>query len=106
MSVESELTSGAVADKVRSLLAKYPETRDNDKLLWLSYCVVYRGLRNFMTDEQYQSFKNWLMLPHTPMFESLSRARRKLQENNPELRGDGYLKKKDSANTIRDWARE
>jgi hypothetical protein len=77
-----------VEGKVHQILQKYPATRDSDKLLWLAYNSLYNNLKSVIKSGEYDQFKQWILSPDTPIFESLSRARRKIQEQHPELEGD------------------
>lgn len=68
------------------LLKKIPETRGNDMILFYEYC-----LSNWIRDtEMYRVFKDtsFRKAKNIPVFESISRARRKAQEKYPELRPD------------------
>lgn len=77
-----------VNEKVESILSRYAETRDSDKKLWLAYNVIYNDLKNVLGEANYYKFRKWLLQEKTPVFESLSRCRRKIQENRPELEGN------------------
>lgn len=75
---------------VKTILTEKPETRDDDNLLWLE------ALRSATKDFKYGSKMADLTLAYVlksihslglPSFETVSRARRKLQEKYPELRG-------------------
>jgi hypothetical protein len=88
-----------VQDRVEYLLEKYVETRDSDKLLWLAYNAVFNDLKAHLVN--YNMFRAWLLKPKTPVFESLSRARRKIQEEKIELRGQYYSRRQDEAEAIR-----
>jgi hypothetical protein len=75
-----------VEGRVHDILVKHPQCRDNDKLLWLAYNRIWNNLdANALTS--YETFKAWVLKDTTPVFESLSRARRKIQEQHPELEG-------------------
>ena len=89
-------------DRVRYLLEKYPQCRDSDKELWLAYNVIFNNLKENMTS--YEVFRLWLKNPETPVFESLSRCRRKIQEKEPHLRGELANERKIEAENVRDWA--
>jgi len=106
MSVETDLLSGKTQDKVENLLQKYPELRDNDKTLFLTYLNLYHGLRDKLRSahDPYEVFKEIILSEDVPMFESVSRARRKLQEMRAHLRGQSYDVKKGSAEQISLWA--
>lgn len=75
---------------VKEILEYIPSTRDDDYLLWLkvleitataveynatfAHCIT---LNDFLSTAKYSNY---------PHFETVSRARRKIQENYPELR--------------------
>lgn len=92
-----------VQDKVKYLLEKYPETRDSDKVLWLAYNCVFNYLKETIETGNYSAFKNWLCRKDTPVFESLSRARRKVQEEHPRLSGDKPTRMQE-AEAVKGWA--
>jgi len=77
-----------VEGRVHLILQKYPETRDNDRILFLAYHSLYNGLKDVIKTGDYQKFREWILSPDTPIFESLSRSRRRIQEEHPELEGD------------------
>jgi len=68
-------------EKVEKLLSRHFETRDSDKLLWIAYLVSYHGLREILDDDSYFKFKNMIMNENTPTVESITRIRRKFQED-------------------------
>jgi len=73
-------------DKVKTLLQMNPEFRDSDKKLYWDIChrkgyVRYDGV---MTKQNFLA---------APAFESVSRARRKVQENHLELRSSKNVQK-------------
>lgn len=77
-----------VQDRIKFLLERYPEVRDNDKLLWLAYNCHFTHLKEVVATGEYKNFRDWMLKEDVPVFESLSRARRKVQEENSELAGD------------------
>lgn len=98
------------AKLVKSILAKYPETRDSDNLLYLRAIeVVARQNKSFgelqkMTVPHFLRNMQRLNLPH---YDTVSRARRKIQANHPELRGTAEAGKRRSRleNEYRQFAR-
>lgn len=90
-------------DRVEYLLTHYPTTRDCDKTLWLGYCRLFCELDQGLT-YSYDHFKSWLLKSDVPMFESLSRCRRKLQEKHPHLRGQFYHHKQTEAALVKEWS--
>lgn len=92
-----------VKDKVGILLEKYPETRDSDKVLWLAYCWEYTPLRELFTYEGYSEFSQVVKAKEIPTFESLTRVRRKYQENGKYL-GKRRKQKMQNADDMKRWA--
>ena len=75
-----------IEKKVRFILENNPATRDDDDLLMLEYCAlvgvnIQRPFYAVMKDAD------------TPNRESVTRARRKLQEKHEELRGSKYIQR-------------
>lgn len=65
-------------DKVKDLLVKYPQLRDSDKrLIWAIWTVSNKTSFGSITKDSFYSANS---------SESITRARRKVQELNPELR--------------------
>ena len=94
-----------VKEKVRHVLEHYPETRDSDKLLWLSYMERFRGLGEvFGTPEQFVAFKKLMLDPDTPQAESIRRVRQKCQEDGLFL-GHHRRSRKEEAEKVREWTR-
>lgn len=75
---------------VKEVLETYPETRNDDYLLWLRVIAAYEvnnDLCGIETMTVYDFLKTAKSMP-IPCFESVSRARRKIQEQNPDLRAE------------------
>lgn len=68
-------------DKVEWALNKYPQTRDNDRLL---ICVIYA---RFYGADLTAPFKATMLDHNLPNFETIRRCRQKAQEQHPDLRG-------------------
>lgn len=69
---------------VKEELERHPETRDNDALLYLNIC---EKMHPGVTDKPiWEVMKNRKALG-IPLFETVGRARRKIQEKNEDLRG-------------------
>ena len=75
---------------VRSILYSEPQTRDDDYLLWLRAIRIVAAEKGFTGFEKAVSVESFLSnvkgMP-LPKYETVSRARRKLQALYPELRG-------------------
>ena len=81
-----------VAYKVEWYLKQYPETRSSDKLLL--WKIISKG-KDTIT---YQDFLN------APSMESITRARRKCQEQNLELKAEKGVEKQRDINAIKTQA--
>lgn len=85
---------------VEKLLIHQPQTRDNDKLLILK---VWAYQNPQLRDSNY-SFTNFAVNYLNGLYadsESITRARRKLQENNPHLRGEKWYERHQEAEEVR-----
>lgn len=102
MSVENDLINTTIMQDVHILLKDYSRLRDSDRMLWLAYCVKHKNLKQVLGVENYEKFKKWLLDENIPAFESITRARRKVQENFADVRGSKYKEKQASAEVIRD----
>lgn len=90
-----------VKDTVKDILIEYPKTRDNDHLLLLYVWTIQNPM---LKDKStlFIHFAGELMRGKYAHFESISRVRRKLQENHPELRGDLYNARHTLSKKVRD----
>ena len=73
--------------QVRCILHNNPRTRDDDMLL---YSVFMAQSGQVGPLETFYEVMNTAKLRKLPSYESITRARRKVQENEPELRGERY----------------
>lgn len=85
-----------ISNMVKKVLIEIPETRDDDNLLWLE------ALRESLKDRKSGYAMADLTLAYVlksihklglPSFETVSRARRKLQAKYPELRGSENVRR-------------
>lgn len=89
-----------VIDRVEYILRNYLSSRDNDKKLYLRYILEVYDIKDCtMAIDVF----NIILHKKTPSFESISRARRKIQEHNPELRGKNYKERKKEQEKVREW---
>tara|TARA_R110002020_G_scaffold374627_3_gene585906 strand:+ start:711 stop:1013 length:303 start_codon:yes stop_codon:yes gene_type:complete len=84
---------------VKELLKEFPLTRDNDNLLILK--VWAEQDNTLRMNKSFSDFSVGMIAGKYMKFESVSRARRKVQEENPELRGKYYKERKELAEEIR-----
>lgn len=75
---------------VEKVLREHSVTRDDDFKLYVWACQIMNPeiMREEFGKALWHHSENGL-----PSYESITRARRKLQEQNPELRGKKYLKR-------------
>lgn len=84
-------------EKVEVLLKKYPHLRDNDNALVANIWWTGVDLKNKTATELLRMLSN----KELPNIEAITRARRKLQEENPELRGNTYKGRKEEEQDVR-----
>ena len=95
----------SVLNNVSELLHKHPRLRDSDNLLvstlwWKYYGDEYcrhGSIINLLTD---------LSKDKLPSYESVSRCRRKIQEEVPQLRGEKWEKRHESEETVKKELKE
>ena len=74
-------------DEVKAILDKYPQTRDDDMLLYGQY-LFQKNLVG--KDETFFRVLSSATKRKLPSYESVTRARRKVQEKEPSLLGKRY----------------
>lgn len=84
---------------VEKLLQEFPLTRDNDNLLLLKVWAEQDS--TLRMNKSFSDFSVGMIAGKYMKFESISRARRKVQEETPELRGKYYKDRKELAEEIR-----
>ena len=73
-----------IESKVLNILIVNPEARDNDRLLFVEY------IKRHNPDLVKRGYAEVMLSGELPNYEGITRARRKLQEKHPELRGRKY----------------
>lgn len=78
-----------IIDIVKSILIEKPATRNSDYLLWLEVLREYMSVKGTSALLSMWTVEQFLTYSHTlvPCFQSVSRARRKIQRAYPELKG-------------------
>tara|TARA_R100000742_G_C4269736_1_gene88298 strand:- start:17 stop:319 length:303 start_codon:yes stop_codon:yes gene_type:complete len=89
-------------DIVKSLLSKHPKLRDNDNKLLAT--VWYHKMDKI--EESVVDFLHILAEGELPSSESIRRCRQKLQELNPELRGELWNKRHQMQKQVKDELKE
>ena len=80
-----------LSNKIEVLLEKYPTYRDNDKKL-ISHIWMEQmgGIDNMQKMNLYEFCKSWVSDSNISSPDTICRARRKVQEIKPHLRGSQY----------------
>lgn len=73
--------------EVKRILNTWPATRDDDMLL---YAIFVAESRLVSSDETFYKVMSTAKARKLPSYESVTRARRKVQENEPDTRGKRY----------------
>ena len=73
-----------VEERVRKILVHNPRTRNDDNLLIYEYLSTYHDINNVSDKELLLNSKQLGI----PSFETITRARRKVQEKHPELKDE------------------
>jgi len=94
----NEITN--IRGTVENLLREEPKYRDSDTLLWARIVQDYLGgfdiLRAMSAYELLRKFTKGEL----PSYESVSRARRMVQQDNEELRGTAYAERQKKVEQI------
>ena len=73
-----------VEKTVKAILTERPQTRDDDHYLYYQYACYNSRTNGRSFDTMFVFYKHYGL----PSFESVSRARRRVQQKCPELRSD------------------
>ena len=87
-------------EEVRNIMIRFPSTRDDDMLLYAMFCVE-RG--SVGVDETFYNVLTSAKRRAIPSYESVTRARRKVQECEPSLRGERHKARKQEEEEYRDF---
>jgi hypothetical protein len=87
---------------VEDLLRRYPILRDNDNRLFANILVCLDDNLRDNKDATADYVLSSLATGKYPSLESITRARRKIQETIPELRGNKYKSRMNSEKEVRD----
>ena len=87
-----------VQEQVQILLETYPKLRDNDVRLVASY--YYNNISN-INQISAIDFLQIMVNGNLPSPDTITRARRKLQEKYPELRGVNYVERQKLEKQVR-----
>ena len=88
----------SVVDDVELFLTKYPSLRDDDEKLMAN---IWNSHIGNLEDVDAKEILHMLAKHELPSYESISRSRRKIQELNPNLRGDKWIERQKRAKKIK-----
>ena len=88
--------------EVYRLLMKYPHLRDNDQRLVATFHNYEVGGTKILSSMTAIEYLNAIIESRLTNPETITRARRKVQEEYPETRGGKYLKRKKAEYEIRE----
>jgi hypothetical protein len=90
-------------EQVKIILTEWNQTRDDDMLLW----AIFLHMNGYVKPEE----KFFDVVPKArerglPSYESITRARRKVQEKEPSLRGKRYVQRMKAESEYHDYYRD
>jgi hypothetical protein len=89
-------------NRVELLLKRFPAYRDCDtKLVAHIWMEQIGGVEKMKQINLHDWMKMWIENPNIASPETISRARRKIQEANADLRGENYKLRKDQEKDVR-----
>ena len=88
----------SVIDEVEKFLTRYPVLRDDDEKLMAN---IWNSHIGNLEDVDGKEILSMLANHELPSYESISRCRRKLQEECPNLRGDKWHERHKRADNIK-----
>lgn len=90
-------------DEVKDIMVKYPSSRDDDYLLY----SIYLHMNGYVkSDERFFDVFPKAKERGLPSYEGITRARRKVQEKEPSLRGKNYEKRHKEEEEYHDYYRD
>ena len=95
-----------IKDRVRFLLEKYPELRDDDTRLYATYISFQLGGKNKLMEISGYNLLIKIAQNEVSHFESVRRVRSKLQEQDATLRGERYLERQRQAGVTRNQIKD
>tara|TARA_Y100000296_G_scaffold62060_1_gene72020 strand:+ start:133 stop:441 length:309 start_codon:yes stop_codon:yes gene_type:complete len=90
-------------DKVINLLTKHPSLRDSDERLAAN--IWYNNIKNVDEIDAITLLSRFAE-GKLPSYESISRCRRKIQEEKPDLRGKKWAKRHSKQQLVKDEIKE
>lgn len=91
-----------IEERVEEILRKHLKSRDSDNELFLAWMFYEEG----MTEGEKEAFGTLKeVIRRMPALETLTRSRRRLQEENPYLRGSTYRQRQNREKQVRSFYR-
>jgi len=87
-----------IQDQVKVLLTNHKSCRDNDNRLFMT---LLHNIDPELMKGSFEDFAKKFVKGSFPAMESVTRARRKAQEENPELRGETYIERQFAETEVR-----
>jgi len=88
---------------IEHILQSYPQTRDNDERLAANVLHFFLKKRNIHTTElNAQQLLQMYAEGKLPTIDYITRVRRKLQEENPHIRGEMYKIRKGKSTKVKE----
>jgi len=88
--------------EVKRILNTWPATRDDDMLL---YAIFIAESKLVSSGETFYKVMSTAKARNLPSYESVTRARRKVQEKEPDTRGKRYKARQKEEETYHDYYR-
>ena len=87
---------------VKELLTQHPTYRDNDrKLVAHIWMKQVGGVQNMRAYNLYDFMRDWIDDDAIIMPDTITRARRKVQQDNSHLRGESYVQRQNEEKEVR-----
>ena len=93
-----------VLDQVKDLLTNHPHLRDDDERLMAT--MWFKHMEEKLEEMSAFDLLKQLATSNLPSYESISRCRRKLQEECPELRGEKWDKRHKAQEDVKEDLKE
>lgn len=87
-------------NRVKSMLTWEPATRDDDMLLYARFCYKYGYVKQ---SSEFMTVMTNAKKLGLPSYESITRARRKVQEKEPSLVGTRRRQRKEEEEVYREY---
>ena len=88
--------------EVYRLLMKYPHLKDSDRRLVATYHCYEVGGKENLSKMSAVEYLDAIIQSRLTNPDTITRARRKVQEEHPEARGEKYLKRKKNESEVRE----